>query len=55
MSQEELSLQTGVHLNFIGGIERAERSPSVVTIIRLAYRSRLRAGGATDPFRWLAD
>jgi transcriptional regulator with XRE-family HTH domain len=36
MSQEELSLRTGVHRNFIGGIERAERSPSVVSIVRLA-------------------
>lgn len=36
MSQEELSLRTGVHRNFIGGIERAERNPSVVTIVRLA-------------------
>lgn len=36
ISQEELSLRTGVHRNFIGGIERAERNPSVVTIVRLA-------------------
>jgi transcriptional regulator with XRE-family HTH domain len=36
LSQEELSLRTGVHRNYIGGIERAERSPSVVTIAKLA-------------------
>lgn len=36
MSQEELSLATGVHRNYIGGIERAERSPSVVTVFKLA-------------------
>jgi transcriptional regulator with XRE-family HTH domain len=36
ISQEELSLRTGVHRNYIGGIERGERNPSVTTIARLA-------------------
>ena len=36
LSQEELSLRTGIHRNYIGGIERAERSPSVATVARLA-------------------
>lgn len=36
ISQEELGLRTGVHRNYIGGIERGERNPSVVTICRLA-------------------
>jgi transcriptional regulator with XRE-family HTH domain len=36
ISQEELSLRTGVHRNYIGGIERAERNPSVVTVLTLA-------------------
>jgi transcriptional regulator with XRE-family HTH domain len=36
ISQEELSLRTGVHRNYIGGIERGERNPSVKTIVRLA-------------------
>lgn len=36
VSQEDLSLRTGVHRNYIGGIERAERSPTVVTVARLA-------------------
>lgn len=35
-SQEELSLKTGVHRNYIGGIERAERQPTVETVAVLA-------------------
>lgn len=43
MSQEELGLQTRVHRNSIGGIERAERSPSVATIATLADALGVRA------------
>jgi transcriptional regulator with XRE-family HTH domain len=43
ISQEELSLRTGVHRNYIGGIERGERNPSVVTIVRLAEALELPA------------
>jgi transcriptional regulator with XRE-family HTH domain len=35
-SQESLSLDSGVHRNYIGGIERAERRPSLETVARLA-------------------
>lgn len=36
LSQERLSLETGVHRNYIGGIERGERSPTVATVATLA-------------------
>jgi transcriptional regulator with XRE-family HTH domain len=42
LSQEELGLRTGVHRNYIGGIERGERNPSVATIARLAEELDLR-------------
>jgi transcriptional regulator with XRE-family HTH domain len=59
VSQEELSLRTGVHRNYIGGIERAERQPTVLTVARLAEGLGVRASdlvaraeqraGATKP------
>jgi transcriptional regulator with XRE-family HTH domain len=36
VSQEELGFRSGVHRNYIGGIERAERQPSVTALARLA-------------------
>lgn len=36
ISQEQLGLDSGVHRNYIGGIERGERSPTVSTIATLA-------------------
>jgi transcriptional regulator with XRE-family HTH domain len=36
VSQERLGLDSGVHRNYIGGIERAERRPTLATIATLA-------------------
>jgi transcriptional regulator with XRE-family HTH domain len=35
-SQERLGLDSGVHRNYIGGIERAERRPTLTTVATLA-------------------
>ncbi len=36
ISQDELGLRTGIHRNYIGGIERGERNPSVTVVAQLA-------------------
>jgi transcriptional regulator with XRE-family HTH domain len=36
VSQEELERRTGVHRNYVGGIERAERNPTIATTAKLA-------------------
>lgn len=43
MSQERLGLESGVHRNYIGGIERAERRPTLMTVALLATTLGLQA------------
>lgn len=36
LSQEEFAEKAGVHRTYVGGIERGERNPTLLTICRLA-------------------
>jgi transcriptional regulator with XRE-family HTH domain len=42
VSQERLGLDSGVHRNYIGGIERAERRPTIATVATLAVTLGIR-------------
>jgi transcriptional regulator with XRE-family HTH domain len=42
LSQERLSLDSGVHRNYIGGIERAERRPTLAAVATLAIALGIR-------------
>ncbi|HEV3319478.1 MAG TPA: helix-turn-helix transcriptional regulator [Solirubrobacteraceae bacterium] len=42
ISQERLGLDSGVHRNYIGGIERAERRPTLATVATLAATLNVR-------------
>lgn len=36
LTQEELAERANFHVNYIGGIERAERNPSLTSLVALA-------------------
>lgn len=41
MTQEELAEKADFHVNYIGGIERAQRNPSLESIVLLARALRM--------------
>lgn len=53
LTQEELAHRSGLHVNFLGGIERSERNVGVKALLRLArglgvHPAELLAGYAVD-------
>jgi transcriptional regulator with XRE-family HTH domain len=47
LSQERLGLEAGVHRNYVGGIERGQRTPTVECIVGLANELKV---GVADLF-----
>lgn len=44
LTQEELAERAGFHVNYVGGIERAERNPSLTSIADLAKALEISPG-----------
>ncbi len=54
LSQEELAALAGFNRNYVGFIERAERSPRVTTIFRIARALGLHPAELLREMRWPA-
>jgi transcriptional regulator with XRE-family HTH domain len=49
-SQDELAEASHLHRNYVGGIERAERNPSVLNVLYLARAFELPVGALFDDY-----
>lgn len=52
LTQEKLGHETGIHRNYVGGIERGERSPTVKRIVVISNALKV---DLDDLFRRAAD
>ena len=54
LSQEELAELAGLNRNYVGFVERAERSPRAVTIFRLARALGIHPSDLLREMKWTA-
>ena len=54
LSQEKLAELAGLNRNYIGFVERAERSPRVMTIFRIARALDLHPGELIRDMKWVS-
>ncbi len=48
LTQEEVAEKCGLHPNYIGGLERGERNPTLLTLLALAPALKCRPGDLLD-------